>query len=113
MVTKSSPFPLVHILILRSSLLSRFQAEAWQTTSRSRGRVICERCQNVSGSGANPSEEKKPSPVFTIFSGSYLFATSRSRSEETTSDIQYLMRNPYAVYCCKKKKNSKTDINII
>ena len=39
------------------------QAEAWQTTSRSRGLVIIERSQNVSGSGAKPSELKKPSPV--------------------------------------------------
>ena len=34
MVTKSSPLTLVHILMRRSSLLSRSQAEAWQTTSR-------------------------------------------------------------------------------
>ena len=44
-------------------------AEAWQTTSRSRGRVISERCQKVSGSGARPSEVKKASPVFTILIG--------------------------------------------
>src|SRR3546814_8040242 len=30
------------------------------------------------------------------------------RSEEHTSELQSLMRNSYAVFCCKKKKNSKT-----
>src|SRR3546814_14685639 len=109
MVTKSSPFTLVHILIRRSSLLSRSQAEAWHTTSRSRGRVICERCQNVSGSGANPSEEKKPSPVFTIFSGSYLFVTSRSvtRSEERRvgQECVSTCRSRWSPYHYNKKKH--------
>src|SRR3546814_5001501 len=97
MVTKSSPFNLVHILIRRSSLLSRSQAEAWHTTSRSRGRVTCERVQKLSGKGAKPSEEKKPSPAFTIFNG---------RSEEHTSELQSLMRISYAVFCLKKKKKT-------
>src|SRR3546814_8236474 len=30
---------------------------------------------------------------------------SKSRSEEQTSEIQSLMRNSYAVFCLKKKKN--------
>jgi hypothetical protein len=38
-------------------LASRFQAEAWQITSRSAGFTICERRQKLSGSGAKPSEE--------------------------------------------------------
>src|SRR3546814_2804630 len=33
------------------------------------------------------------------------------RSEEHTSELQSLMRNSYAVFCLKKKKN--TNINII
>src|SRR3546814_5726131 len=35
-------------------------------------------------------------------------ATSRSRSEEHTSELQSLMRISYAVFCLKKKKNKKT-----
>src|SRR3546814_1569721 len=30
------------------------------------------------------------------------------RSEEHTSELQSLMRNPYAVFCLKKKTNTKT-----
>src|SRR3546814_6022090 len=33
-----------------------------------------------------------------------LFARSRSRSEEHTSELQSLMRTSYAVFCLKKKK---------
>src|SRR3546814_3660554 len=35
-------------------------------------------------------------------------ATSASRSEEHTSELQSLMRHSYAVFCLKKKKNNKT-----
>src|SRR3546814_4774409 len=40
----------------------------------------------------------------------YLEFTSRSRSEEHTSELQSLMRISYAVFCLKKKKirNHKT-----
>src|SRR3546814_6231978 len=31
-----------------------------------------------------------------------------ARSEEHTSELQSLMRNSYAVFCLKKKKNNKT-----
>src|SRR3546814_7074928 len=31
------------------------------------------------------------------------------RSEEHTSELQSLMRNSYAVFCLKKKKNTETD----
>ena len=54
------------------------QALAWQTTSRSRGFTNSERSQNVFGSGAKPSEVKKPSPYFTMPMGSTFFAFSRS-----------------------------------
>src|SRR3546814_1069382 len=36
--------------------------------------------------------------------------TAPSRSEEHTSELQSLMRNSYAVFCLKKKKN-KTNKN--
>ena len=42
------------------------QALAWHTTSRSRGLRNSERSQKVCGSGAKPSEVKKPSPYCTI-----------------------------------------------
>src|SRR3546814_3999428 len=32
----------------------------------------------------------------------------RMRSEEHTSELQSLMRNSYAVFCLKKKKNNST-----
>src|SRR3546814_1224511 len=39
--------------------------------------------------------------------------TTRSRSEEHTSELQSLMRISYAVFCLKKKnKNNKTNIHI-
>src|SRR3546814_4877123 len=34
--------------------------------------------------------------------------TSDTRSEEHTSELQSLMRNPYAVFCLKKKKDDRT-----
>src|SRR3546814_6404108 len=36
-------------------------------------------------------------------------APSCSRSEEHTSELQSLMRISYAVFCLKKKKNTKTN----
>src|SRR3546814_1338711 len=33
--------------------------------------------------------------------------TSLARSEEQTSELQSLMRNSYAVFCLKKKKNNQ------
>jgi hypothetical protein len=67
----------VHILMRTSSLLSRSQADAWQTTSLPSGRVIIERSQKVSGSGSSPSDVKKPSPVSTILIGCSLFHKAR------------------------------------
>src|SRR3546814_2842250 len=36
--------------------------------------------------------------------------TAPDRSEEHTSELQSLMRNSYAVFCLKKKKNTYTAI---
>src|SRR3546814_1397176 len=36
-----------------------------------------------------------------------LAATSETRSEEHTSELQSLMRNSYAVFCLKKKKTTQ------
>src|SRR3546814_4203894 len=37
------------------------------------------------------------------------FATLDHRSEEHTSELQSLMRIPYAVFCLKKKKQQQTE----
>src|SRR3546814_10117825 len=37
------------------------------------------------------------------------FSLIDKRSEEHTSELQSLMRNSYAVFCLKKKKNKTTD----
>src|SRR3546814_8701662 len=34
---------------------------------------------------------------------------AETRSEEHTSELQSLMRNPYAVFCLKKKKQNKAE----
>src|SRR3546814_1424995 len=39
-------------------------------------------------------------------------ATSAGRSEEHTSELQSLMRNSYAVFCLKKKKNNTQQTHI-
>src|SRR3546814_5458053 len=36
------------------------------------------------------------------------FVIGHARSEEHTSELQSLMRNSYAVFCLKKKKNNNT-----
>ena len=62
MVTKSVSLTPMHILMRTSDSKSRFQALAWQTTSRSAGLTNSERSQNVAGSGSKPRELKKRSP---------------------------------------------------
>src|SRR6266851_9458604 len=71
MVIRASSVGLMHILTRRSLLKLGSQALAWQTTSRSKGLVNIERSQKVWGSGSNPSEVKKASPILTIFFESY------------------------------------------
>src|SRR3546814_3654684 len=36
----------------------------------------------------------------------WAWASGHARSEEHTSELQSLMRNPYAVFCLKKKKHN-------
>src|SRR3546814_3036281 len=46
------------------------------------------------------------------FGGRFLFTAKPSgRSEEHTSELQSLMRNSYAVFCLKKKKNNTQNKN--
>src|ERR1035437_868034 len=54
------------------------RAGQYEPTSRSLGLRNSERSQNVSGSGANPSEVKKPSPYLTICFQSVLRFLSRA-----------------------------------
>ena len=53
----------MHILTRRSSTESTSHAEAWQTTSRSRGCTNWERCQNVVGQGR---ESERLEEVFAV-----------------------------------------------
>src|SRR3546814_10685661 len=39
---------------------------------------------------------------------SIIIGVADARSEEHTSELQSLMRNPYAVFCLKKKKDKET-----
>src|SRR3546814_3534345 len=48
----------------------------------------------------NPHTLAQPISPNTLFAGSVIAA---SRSEEHTSELQYLMRLPYAVFCLSKK----------
>src|SRR3546814_4683938 len=48
----------------------------------------------------------KPGALGLAFEDKRLTRT-RSRSEEHTSELQSLMRNSYAVFCLKKKKENK------
>ena len=75
---KSSVRTWMHIFSRRSSKLSMSHALAWQTTSRSFGFTNSERSQNVFGSGAKPSDSKKPWPYFTMPMASTFFAFSSS-----------------------------------
>ena len=63
-------------------MLSTYHALAWQTTSRSRGFTKSDRSQNVFGSGSNPSDVKKRSPMRTISSG-VTFRALRMSSSDT------------------------------
>src|SRR3546814_9028575 len=50
----------------------------------------------------------EPAPVFAIFAVGFdsEHGVDAVRSEEHTSELQSLMRNSYAVFCLKKKKNN-------
>src|SRR3546814_1260832 len=56
-------------------------------------------------------QDSLPLSFFQISSAAHgraALAASRSRSEEHTSELQSLMRISYAVFCLKKKKQTKT-----
>src|SRR3546814_4855608 len=46
-------------------------------------------------------------PTDPIAAGAMDFRQAAKRSEEHTSELQSLMRNSYAVFCLKKKKNTQ------
>src|SRR3546814_7885398 len=52
---------------------------------------------------ANKLAECLPEAEFVV-AGHIVVDATVDRSEEHTSELQYLMRNSYAVYCLKKKK---------
>src|SRR5271170_4928672 len=76
-----------HTFTRRSSDQVTSEALAWQTTSRSRGRVNCDRSQKLAGKGSKPSEVKKLSPNLTIDFASIFFA---ARVFETSSEASSL-----------------------
>src|SRR3546814_2085322 len=53
--------------------------------------------------GAATPRRPWPDPLAEHVALSDLPATGDDRSEEHTSELQSLMRNPYAVFCLKKK----------
>src|SRR3546814_1858443 len=53
----------------------------------------------------SPRGSNLPEPIF-LMGGIYLWWTTINRSEEHTSELQSLMRNSYAVFCLKKKKQT-------
>src|SRR3546814_10563284 len=57
--------------------------------------------------GAGPIFPVPPHPEFIGAWGLAACVLVGLRSEEHTSELQSLMRNSYAVFCLKKKKNSK------
>src|SRR3546814_6194097 len=50
----------------------------------------------------------KPGQDLTDLACSILIGMREVRSEEHTSELQSLMRNSYAVFCLKKKKNKRS-----
>src|SRR3546814_7497038 len=69
--------------------------------SRAKSTSSGSNCRPRSAASARSSEA---SPSFPEPRGSRTSATSRSRSEEHTSELQSLMRISYAVFCLKKNK---------
>src|SRR3546814_2405855 len=51
--------------------------------------------------------------VLAQFYAFYGWALPRLRSEEHTSELQTLIRTPYAVFCLKKKKNHTSKLQCI
>src|SRR3546814_3685808 len=64
--------------------------------TRQRAQTVSQRCrpQLHSGRSIRPWIDRR-----------FQFRSFRKRSEEHTSELQSLMRNSYAVFCLKKKKN--------
>src|SRR3546814_5455306 len=74
--------------------LSQFHSKRPRSTWRSQANGSRKPWVIASMTGGQP---------FTVFTSS-----SKSRSEEHTSELQSLMRSSYAVFCLKKKKTTNT-----
>src|SRR3546814_3273316 len=61
----------------------------------------------ASGVGAQPAQADSGGAIYR----ENCAACHGDRSEEHTSELQSLMRNSYAVFCLKKKKNKKPHIS--
>src|SRR3546814_3682277 len=95
-----------------SALVAVTDARGWRArrdaTSSAAGRsaagsttrlAMPQACASAAAIGS-PSANAAKARAWPIRSG-------RSRSEEHTSELQSLMRNSYAVFCLKKKKNTE------
>src|SRR3546814_3703569 len=64
-----------------------------------------ERLPSITTSGGGWRDFRSNGPGSDRYSGG-----ADARSEDHTSELQSLMRTPYAVFCLKKKKESKTQL---
>src|SRR3546814_3338639 len=62
----------------------------------------------VSGTVTDASGATLSGVSVTVKGSTQSAATGNDRSEEHTSELQSLMRNSYAVFCLKKKRQKKT-----
>src|SRR3546814_2850340 len=73
------------------------------------GRIDCGGARKIQWPHAD-LESRTPRLVDQVFVKRAM-AIFRHRSEEHTSELQSLMRNSYAGFCLKKKKNKKNQTN--
>src|SRR3546814_9637577 len=115
---------------VQSSRSSGFGNRSWN--DRRSGMALMVRSRSSASSRTKSSRRllERSGPITRTFGGSASGSTSATtsgwstawrmsasetpwrraeRSEEHTSELQSLMRNSYAVFCLKKKKNHKTN----
>src|SRR3546814_6507297 len=83
----------------------RMASTHWSAVSRVMGRRACADIMQTPGCSTNQSRGPPSQALRKPARDTRMDA--RSRSEEHTSEIQSLMRIPYAVFCLKKKKNDQ------
>src|SRR3546814_3438771 len=84
--------------------------ENWGERDRLSGRPLCAERRG----SLHPLFDTGPQRAGTdraAGAGARRHSVEPQRSEEHTSELQSLMRNPYAVFCLKKKKKSSTEVS--